>query len=193
MTYETVPDSEEFAESAPQRSFVERFGNLDTVLALASSVLLPIGVISILLGWYGAAHTPNVFEQIPYLISGGLIGVALVCGAGLLYFGSWVTRTVREQRTTSGELLAVMQDIRDELRARPVSVPAVPARRGRRAMTNGALGGYVATATGSMLHRPDCTVVAGRGDLHEVDPATSAMGPCRLCDPLAQAERPAHA
>ena len=43
------------------------------------------GVALILLGWNGAASYDRVESQMPYLISGGLAGLALVIiGAGLL-------------------------------------------------------------------------------------------------------------
>ena len=38
---------------------------------------MPLGVVFVLLAWYGAAHTTRVFEQIPYMISGGLLDTQL--------------------------------------------------------------------------------------------------------------------
>lgn len=191
MTAPTVTGQRDFAAAAPRASLAERLRSVDNVLAVVSSVLLPFGFIVILLGWYGAARTPNLFEQIPYLISGGLVGIAMVVGAGLLYFGSWVAAAGREQRAASAELLAVMQDIRQELQARPVAVPAQSTRT-RKSASNGSPRApeLVATAGGSMLHRPECAIVAERSDLHTVDPATSSLRPCRLCDPLRTSGQP---
>ena len=39
---------------------------------LITFALLAAGVVFVILGWYGAAHTNILTEQIPYLISGGL-------------------------------------------------------------------------------------------------------------------------
>jgi hypothetical protein len=185
---EPVDDATQDADTTktPGTSLRDRLSRLDNLLALVSAVLLPLGFVLILFGWYGAARTPNLFEQIPYLISGGLIGVAMVIGAGLLYFGSWVASAARTQRAADDEMLATLKEIRDELRRREVPVPAQPTRS-RRASANGAPRApeFVATASGSMLHRPDCTIVADRNDLHAVDPDTSGMRPCRLCHPLA--------
>lgn len=191
-----TPATVETGTPASRPSLRDRLGRVDNLLAVVSSVLLPLGFIVILLGWYGASHTPNLFEQIPYLISGGLMGLAMVLGAGLLYFGSWLAASAREQRAASAELLEVLQDIRQELQARPVAVSGQEGR-GRKRSAAGSNGGaagaaFVATASGSMLHRPDCTVVADRTDLHAVDPTTSGMRPCRLCDPLTALEQPAH-
>lgn len=147
----------------------------DSVLALAAAILLPLGFMIILLGWYGAAHTPYDFEQTPYLISGGLGGLGIMLAGGLLYFGSWIARSSAAQQASSDELLSVLLDIRDELAHRPEQATSPRTRKG-----NGTL---VATATGSMMHRPDCTVVAGRSGLKPAK-ADSGLRPCGLCDPL---------
>src|SRR5438270_7645506 len=77
-------------------------------LAIAGGVLMPLGVILVLIGWYGAAHTTRLFEEIPYLISGGMLGICLSGIGAALYFGYWLTRLVSGQRETV-ELLARME------------------------------------------------------------------------------------
>src|SRR5438128_2494785 len=42
------------------------------------------GIVLVLLGWYGAAYTNILTEQIPYLISGGLLGLGLIIVAGIM-------------------------------------------------------------------------------------------------------------
>jgi hypothetical protein len=74
-------------------------------LGLAGSLLMPLGLIGIGLGWYGAAHTPYSFEQVAYLISGGILGLALTVLGGFLFFGSWLARIAHQQRQQT-ELLA---------------------------------------------------------------------------------------
>ncbi len=155
---------------------------VEQVLAVVSAVLLPLGLALILLGWYGAAHTPYLFEQVPYLISGGLLGMGLAIVGGLVYFASWVARGASQQRQQGEEVAALLKDIREELRARP----ADPTARGvARSVTspNGHASDLVATAKGGMLHRPDCAVVAGRTDLRHVTDA-DGLAPCSLCAPL---------
>lgn len=155
--------------------------SVDRTLSLVAAVLLPLGLLVIVLGWYGAAHTPYLFEQVPYLISGGLVGLALVTGAGLLYFGSWVARGAAAQQRTAEETLALLREIRDGL-------------GGERPATTRTANGhseFVATARGSMWHRPDCAAVAGRSDLRSVGPDGGGLQPCALCDPLSAV--PVHA
>jgi hypothetical protein len=74
-------------------------------LSLAGSLLMPLGLLAIGLGWYGAAHTPYSFEQVAYLVSGGIGGLALTTLGGFLFFGSWLARIAHQQRQQT-ELLA---------------------------------------------------------------------------------------
>jgi hypothetical protein len=44
---------------------------------------------------------------------------------------------------------------------------------------------FVATASGSMLHRSDCPIVATRENLRDVSPdEETQLKPCQICDPL---------
>lgn len=74
-------------------------------LSLAGSLLMPLGLLAIGLGWYGAAHTPYSFEQVAYVVSGGIGGLALTTLGGFLFFGSWLARIAHQQRQQT-ELLA---------------------------------------------------------------------------------------
>ena len=143
---------------------------MDRLLSLAGSVVLPLGLVAIFLGWYGAARTPLLFEQIPYLISGGLLGVGLMLGGGMLFFGSWLARMAEQDRRTSQELMVALGDLRDAVLTSSVSAAEASAT------------GLVATPTGSMAHLPTCSVVAHRDDLVAVR-ADDGLKPCKICDP----------
>lgn len=151
-------------------------------LFYAGSVLFPLGLIVVLLGWYGASHTPFVFEQIPYMISGGLLGVGLVVAGGFLYFGYWLTRLVGESRARAERTNEVLERIEEMLSAGAV-VPA--AQKPARAGTNGAL---VATPRGNLLHKPDCPIVAGRDKLKRVRPGAAGFSFCKVCGAAEYAE-----
>jgi hypothetical protein len=154
----------------------------EQALAMASAVLLPLGLALILLGWYGAAHTPYLFEQVPYLISGGLLGLGFAVVGGLVYFGSWVARGAAEQRRQNEEVASLLRDIREDLRHGTAPQPARRTASDKVASANGRAP-YVATAKGGMLHRPDCAVVAGRSDLHPVSETGDGLAACGLCNP----------
>jgi hypothetical protein len=138
-----------------------------------------VGLLAIILGWVGASRTPYLFEQVPYLISGGLLGLAFATVGGLFYFGYWVTRQIQETRRQADETGDALRQIRDLLASGAVSAAAGSAK------TATGNGSYVATEKGTMFHRPDCVVVAGRDDLRSVDPEAEGFEPCRVCDPLA--------
>jgi hypothetical protein len=61
-------------------------------LLLAGSILVPLGLLLILVGWYGVAHNPYLFEQLPYVVSGGILGLALTFVGGFVYFAHWILR-----------------------------------------------------------------------------------------------------
>lgn len=159
------------------------------ILMIIGGILAPLGLIAVLLGWWGAANTPNLFEQVPYLISGGLLGLALVFLGGFFYFAHWMTELVREHRTQSTAMLEAVGRLEEALaRATVVSgnghvaaAPPPPAARSR-IETAATL---VATARGSMAHRPECVVVAGKLGLRPVGEA-DGLEPCKLCDPYGE-------
>src|SRR5579885_1083578 len=50
-------------------------------------VLVAIGVVMIVVGYIGVAHQVLVAKQIPYLVSGGILGVAVV-GVGVMFIAT---------------------------------------------------------------------------------------------------------
>jgi hypothetical protein len=156
---------------------------LDFYLFVAGAVLVPLGVLVMVLGWYGAANTGYLFEQIPYVISGGLIGLGLVIVGSFAYFAYWLTRMFHQQREQADRTVAVLE----RLEAKLAEAPAAASIGGAGTRSAGSRNGgarYVATASGTMFHRPDCSVVANRPKLRKVRGDEPGMEPCRLCDPL---------
>jgi hypothetical protein len=62
----------------------------------------------VLLGWWGASKSAYDFEQIPYLISGGLLGLSLVFIGCFFYFAHWLTQLVKEHREQSQAILTAL-------------------------------------------------------------------------------------
>ncbi|MCU1621682.1 MAG: hypothetical protein QOJ09_2173 [Actinomycetota bacterium] len=155
------------------------FSFSDRWMLVIGGTLLPLGVVLVLLGWYGASHTVLLFEQIPYLISGGMLGLSLVMGGGFVYFAYWMTLMVRENRTGRDEMQAVLLRMEELMQAQ-----AQPQTRRTATATAAASTDLVATKTGTMLHRPDCVAVDGRDNLRSVTATTAGLTPCKLCDPL---------
>lgn len=153
-------------------------GRTERWLMIGGAAGVVVGLLAIILGWVGASRTPYVFEQNPYLISGGLLGLGIAVTGGLFYFSYWITRQIQETRRQADETADALRQIRDLL----ASGASASAAKGAPATGNGS---YVATEKGTMFHRPDCVVVAGRADLRSVDPDAEGFEPCRICDPLA--------
>jgi hypothetical protein len=148
-------------------------GSMERWLLVIGGLLMPLGMLLILLGWVGASRTPLPFEQTSYLISGGILGLALVIAGGFVYFAYWQTVRIRESRQQTQELTASLARLETLLKTSPTAGAATTTTT------------FVATTNGSIFHREDCTVVAGRTDLRRVDPERDGLAPCRICEPLA--------
>lgn len=158
---------------------------LQVVLFVAGAVLLPLGLVVIVLGWYGAAHTPYQYDQLSYLVSGGLLGLGLTFCGGFLYFGAWLARIASDNRDTAKRLadtLLVLADV--------VSHSAAAAQHGAAPASAGPAAGrdpgsvLVVAGSGTTVHRRDCPLVHARDDLVPAGPDAPNLTGCRVCKPF---------
>ena len=116
-------------------------------------------------GWNGAATYNDIRKQFPYLISGGIAGLALVViGVGLM--------VIQSQRAD-----------RVQLEANLVELRAILERMTGVTTTNGSADSSLVVAGPNAYHRPDCTLVAGR-DLPAItreQAAAAGLESCRVC------------
>ena len=173
-------------ERKPRRRLVPADLDLRNTWQVAvGAILLPLGIALIILGWHGAAYGKVDQQQIPYLISGGLLGLAIVIVGCFFYFSHWLYRiydqadlhhqeAVREQTEMIKALLDAVQ----------ASGPAGAGWRPDQGGNGGAQ--FVATPTGSNFHTPGCPIVAKRYPNVRTVTADEAddMTPCRICEPL---------
>ena len=126
------------------------------------------GLAAIWAGWNGAASYNDIRKQFPYLISGGVSGLALVLiGVGLMI--------IQSQRADRVQLEANLTELRVILE-RLTAPPATG--------VSDATGSFVVAGPGA-YHRPTCKLVAGR-DLRKLTPeqaVTAGLDPCRTCQP----------
>ncbi|MGE5719718.1 MAG: hypothetical protein ACM3XQ_07585 [Nocardioidaceae bacterium] len=170
--------SESSAGAAPLKNNGYRI--LQVVLFVAGAVLLPLGLVVIILGWYGAAHTPYAYDQLSYLVSGGLLGLGLTFCGGFLYFGAWLARIAADQRDSAKRLsdtLLVLADVVSRSAAAPAGSQPVPAAD----RDPGAV--LVLAGEGTTVHRADCPLVARREDLRPAGADAPGLTACRLCKP----------
>jgi hypothetical protein len=72
-------------------------------MLVPASILVILGFNFMLFGWIGASGTFRQIEQIPYLISGGLVGLALVFLGGLLLASTFWVMVVKKMQAESEE------------------------------------------------------------------------------------------
>jgi hypothetical protein len=83
-------------------------------------VLVALGGLGLILGWIGVTGTPYTFEQIPFVISGGLGGIFLL-GVGAML---WISADLRDEWRKLDELIELQ---RAQVEASQPSEPAPPA------------------------------------------------------------------
>ena len=134
----------------------------DRWLLVLGGAALALGLVAIVLGWYGSAQSTLDFEQTPYVISGGLLGVGLIVLGGFTYFSYWLTCLVRDNREAARRT-AAHQDRLEGLLAQLVADRSAQ---------------LVATEHGSVVHRVGCPATLGQA----VHPVTADDGElCELC------------
>ena len=97
----------------------------------AGSFFAVAGLAIIILGWAGASRTVLVAGQIPYLMSGGMLGLAFVFLGGFLYFGYWLAILVRDGATRMQVEEQSMAELRAEIAKLSDTIASLnaPARR----------------------------------------------------------------
>ncbi|MDT4919368.1 MAG: hypothetical protein QOI15_270 [Pseudonocardiales bacterium] len=156
----------------------QRFRNLQLILFTAGAILMPLGLIAIFLGWYGVAHTKYQYDQLPYVVSGGLLGLALVFLGGFLYFGAWLARIGTEQRESSRQVADAVLELVDLIGRQQGGSAA-----GDSAVDEARGAELVLAGNGSTVHRRDCPLIAHRADLRPLTGNESGLGTCRVCRP----------
>ncbi|MGN6472240.1 MAG: hypothetical protein ACTHK4_01150 [Mycobacteriales bacterium] len=166
-----------------------REGGLDlrnTWQVVAGAILLPLGVAVILLGWSGAAHGRVEQQQIPYLISGGLLGLASVVIGGFFFWAHWLYRIYDQADLHHQEAMRQQAELIRALLQLQGGTPTPSATAKASAAAGATPTSYVATRSGTTVHRPDCSLIVNRsGQLRTLTAADAAkLKPCRVCDPL---------
>ncbi len=132
------------------------------------------GFFLIFLGWNGAASNDRVEAQMPYVVSGGIAGLALVVvGAGLI-----VAHSLRADRV---ELKAAIDDLR-----RSIDTGAPPASAAGAVPSAAAVGGGEVVAGTQTYHRTTCAVIADQPIATRMTAAAAVaagLEPCRVCHP----------
>ena len=87
------------------RNWPERVDPVTVSMWVAAGLVLA-GFVAIALGWRGAAATLDVPVQVPYLVSGGLAGLALILGGVVLVLVQLGRREAADERELVAGVLA---------------------------------------------------------------------------------------
>jgi hypothetical protein len=149
---------------------------LDNIFLTIGAICLPTGIILILLGWYGSAHTGHIYEQNDYLISGGLLGLGLTFIGGFLYFANWMQSMVRATESGTQQTLRALTRLENKLGPEKTS----QAEESDRPLS----GVLVITEHGSMVNDALCPAVVGKSVQVVSRDEIGAYRPCDICSPL---------
>jgi len=156
-------------------------------------ILVGLGFLVILIGYLGISREALVAKQLPYLISGGIGGIALV-GFGAMLVGTEDLKRTQERIDHLEDLVA---DLHETLLSRP-DAPALSSngdaggqQRSRGAGTSTAAGAaaeatLMALPGGRSYHRADCSMIEGKPGAKPVAASAArrqGLKPCRLCEP----------
>ena len=122
-----------FREAVARLSERAQSTELLKMLLLPGAFAVVGGFAFMFLGWYGASRTARGIEQVPYLISGGLIGLGLVfVGALLLACAFWMSMLQRFSEEAEERADARIRELAEQLRAEPVRKQSARRTRTRR-------------------------------------------------------------
>lgn len=174
-------------------------------------ILTGLGALAIIIGYLGVSTRVLVAEQLPYVISGGIGGIALVIVGGIFLATDdthnsverldELEQEVRQLHAMVADLHgALLRPLRDTARpSRPAPASRAASSNGNGASANG--NGSATTATrpvtrsaervyalpsGSTFHRPGCSVLEGKSTATAVTADTigqRGLTPCSLCTP----------
>ncbi|MFD6290655.1 hypothetical protein [Streptomyces sp. NPDC060205] len=155
-----------------------RLRNVRPVL-WAGWAALATGAVLCVLGWYGISGERYAERQLPYLASCTVPGAALIIAAAVLL-------------THGGNALAAARV--EELYGLLVAADPDDAAADGTAPAPVAVGGELLMVPGGTLwHRADCPLVAGKPEALPVDSRVLAGGdlaPCPICEPTASHDPP---
>ncbi|HEX4432539.1 MAG TPA: hypothetical protein VHZ96_24920 [Frankiaceae bacterium] len=154
--------------------------------SIAAILCLFGGAVLLVVAWYDISGTANVYEQLPYLVSAGFSGLALIIvGSALVIAG----RGDRMERRLAQLLDAITEAAGANGSAQGENGPAAEEPQPGDPLVS-ASQAYLTVPNGTTYHRPGCLLTREK-DAEPADPDAIAGGrlsPCPVCSP----ERPSN-
>ncbi|MEV0323379.1 hypothetical protein ACIBKX_26280 [Streptomyces sp. NPDC050658] len=136
----------------------------------AAFAALATGAVLSVIGWYGMSGERFAERQLPYLASCTVPGAALIIAGAVLYTHGRSTLATARVEELYG--LLVTAGTADPGAERPAAAPSS--------------GDLLMVPGGTLWHRADCPLVAGKPEAVPADArilATGDLGPCPICEP----------
>ncbi len=134
---------------------------------------LAAGAVLCVLGWYGVSGERYAERQLPYLASCTVPGAALIVAAAILLTHGRSALAASRVEELYGLLVAAGPDDTEESARAAVAPLAVS-------------GDLLMVPGGTLWHRADCPLVAGKPEAVPVDAklvANGELSPCPICEP----------
>lgn len=151
-------------------------------------VLLIAGFVFLLLGYLGVSREVLVARQIPYLVSGGLVGVAIVA-VGSRYL---LVSAIQHDAERLERVEEAVQELRDLLLtyADEPTLSLPDEQRHTSTSPHSANPMVLVLDEGERFHWPGCAIVEGKESISAISPTVARQNgfqPCPMCDPAGQA------
>jgi len=166
MSQRTLSPGAMQTPAPPSGRLVVDFGRLGNPLSI---ILIGLGLLVIVIGANGIRSNGTVVQQMPYLLTGGVLGMAFVV------FGS-AYLLVQNGRQDRARLEAKLDEVVALLASLPTAGGAASPRD---------VSGLVVAGTAS-FHSPTCRLVDGREQVTYLTPGearAAKLKPCRVCKP----------
>ncbi|WP_019059301.1 hypothetical protein [Streptomyces prunicolor] len=139
----------------------------------AGWAVLAAGAVLCVIGWYGVSGERYAERQLPYLASCTIPGAALIVAAAILLTHGRSALAAARVEELYGLLVAaepVDAEESDQTAAAPIAIS----------------GDLLMVPGGTLWHRADCPLVAGKPEAVPVDAklvANGELSPCPICEP----------
>jgi hypothetical protein len=143
-------------------------------------LVVAAGAVLCVLGWYGISGESVVEQQLPYLASATIPGAALIVAGAMLVIFRPARRIEQADRRIETLYTLLVTDA--------VAADAAASGAPREDVDGPGVGAdtLLAVPGGTLYHRRDCPLIAGKPTAEVIDAAAAAersLAPCPVCEP----------
>ncbi|MDX2563655.1 hypothetical protein PV371_28960 [Streptomyces sp. TX20-6-3] len=142
------------------------------------------GAVLCVLGWYGISGERFAERQLPYLASCTVPGAALIVAGAVLVVAAYSLPVRPPEQRGPGTTVGPATEGGPATAEGPGATDGPEAADGQEAAESpppSSEGPPLRVPGGTLAHRPDCPLIAGKPEATEVGDA--ALAPCPVCEP----------